>query len=238
MADPVAVSRAWGLEVLLDATDRSLPDLPSAPQWVRTYLPVLGRLWGDGLTKVHRPGLNEEILAWARSDPHSLLDAARYLADHGEPGNHPAAQRLFGQLTSGPNAKSVETRQFFLDRLLKARPQGLVEAVQILLAHPYEVIRVMTHYGYTDPQTIGGYLDRDLPGSRQTGSAATVRRGPPHPDVGNGSARVSRHRRRRGSVSHREAGISSRMTAAVGWLCSRWPRRCAMNRIAARPAAT
>ena len=50
-----------------------------------------------------------------------------------------------------------------LDRLLKARPQGLVEGVQILVDRTEDVVKVMTRYGYTDPETIGGYLDRDLP---------------------------------------------------------------------------
>ena len=34
--------------------------------------------------------------------------------------------------------------------------------MQILLAHPDEVVQVMKRYGYTDPEWIGGYLDRDL----------------------------------------------------------------------------
>ena len=60
----------------------------------------------------------------------------------------------------------MESRPFFLNRLLKARPEGLVEGVRILLAHPDAVTSVMTRYGYTDPDTIGGFLDRDLPAGR------------------------------------------------------------------------
>ena len=29
-------------------------------------------------------------------------------------------------------------------------------------AHADEIERVLSRYGYTDPRTIGGYLDRDL----------------------------------------------------------------------------
>ena len=47
--------------------------------------------------------------------------------------------------------------------MLAARPEALVEAVQILNAHRDEVVKIMTRYGYTDPLAIGGYLDRDLP---------------------------------------------------------------------------
>jgi hypothetical protein len=43
------------------------------------------------------------------------------------------------------------------------RPEALVEAIGMLNAHRDDVVRVMTRYGYIDPRTIGGYLDRDLP---------------------------------------------------------------------------
>jgi hypothetical protein len=163
VADPAAVSRAWGLEILLDAPDRSRPDPPAAPGWVRSYVPILSRLWGDGLKKVRRLRLNQDVLEWARADPDGLLAAARELAVHGGPGTDPAAGRLIELIVYDPVPKTVEMRQFFLDRLLKARPEGLVEAVQILLDHPAEVVAVMTRLGYTDPRLIGGYLDRNLP---------------------------------------------------------------------------
>src|SRR5207244_4185023 len=79
--DPVAVSRAWALFVLLDAPDRSRPDLAAAPAWIREVVPWLGRLWGEGLIKVRRLALNESVLAWSRSDPEGLLAAARHIAD-------------------------------------------------------------------------------------------------------------------------------------------------------------
>ena len=62
-----------------------------------------------------------------------------------------------------PIREPSRSRRFFLDRLLKARPEGLVEGVQILIDHPEAVVSVMTRYGYTDPDAIGGFLDRDLP---------------------------------------------------------------------------
>jgi hypothetical protein len=57
-----------------------------------------------------------------------------------------------------PQVRHELTRQVFA-----ARPEALVEAVQILNAHPDEVVAMMTRYGYTDPMRLGGYLDRDLP---------------------------------------------------------------------------
>lgn len=177
VADPIAVSRAWALQTLLDAADRSPPDPPAAPEWVRaidrflvppskvTHDPrtgaapsrenstsILGRFWGDGLTKIHRLTLNQDVLDWARKDPQGLLQAARYLADHKDAGKDPTAQRLVRLV---PRSS--------LDRLLRIRPEGLVEGVQILVDHTDDVMKVMTRYGYTDPATIGGFLDRDLP---------------------------------------------------------------------------
>ena len=163
VADPVAVSRTWALQVLLDATDKSDSDRPAAPPWVQRYLPPLARFWGDGLKKIHKLTLNQSVLGWARDDPVGLLAAARYLAARKQPQGNRDAERLVGLVVDDPAPKVVQTRQFFLDRLLKARPEALVEAVEILIRHTAEVVQVMTRYGYTDPQSIGGYLDRDLP---------------------------------------------------------------------------
>ena len=135
---------------------------------MQKYVPPLGRFWGDGLKKIHRLTLNQNILDWARSDPQGLLDAARYLAVRKKAEGDPRAQRLVGLIVDDPNPKVVQTRQFFLDRLLKGRPEALVEAVEILIRHTDEVVKVMTRYGYTDPQTIGGFLDRDLPDKPET----------------------------------------------------------------------
>ena len=57
-----------------------------------------------------------------------------------------------------------------------ARPEALVEAVQILNAHRDEVVVVMMRHGYTDPSTIGGYLDRDLPNSLIDGKLSDANR--------------------------------------------------------------
>jgi hypothetical protein len=129
---------------------------------VRTYAPILDRFWGDGLKKIHRLTLNQGILDWAQSDPRGFLEASRFLAAHKGPGDDPGARRLVGLITDDPSPQTIKTRTFFLDRLLKARPEGLVEAARILIQHTDEVVKVMTRYGYTDPRTIGGFLDRDL----------------------------------------------------------------------------
>jgi hypothetical protein len=156
------------LELLLDAPDRSRPDPPAAPDWVRNYFPFMGRFWGDGLTKIHKLTLNKEILDWAHIDPPGLLHAAETLANSKEPLKDIAALRLSHLITSDANQKGAEARRFFLERLLAARPDGLVEGTQILVKHRDDVVKVMTRQGYTDPLTIGGYLDRDLPDKTET----------------------------------------------------------------------
>jgi hypothetical protein len=160
VADPVAVSRAWALQLLLDAPDLSGDDPPTAPLWVRAWAPWLARFWGDGLTKARRLALNQTVLDWSRTDPDGLLLAARQIAAGRSPGEHTDAQRLM-ELMTGPNAKGPRAGR--TRTLLNARPKALVETIEILNAHREEIVKVMTRYGYTDPGTIGGYLDRDLP---------------------------------------------------------------------------
>ncbi len=144
VADPVAVSRAQALELLLDASD---PEPKKPP-------------------RINRLMVNQKTLDWARSDPDGFLAAARSVAGRRGAGDDSSARRLVDLLTSQPSRKSNQTRQFLLVRLLNARPEALVEAARILIDHPDAVVRVMTTYGYTDPETIGGDLDRDLPSGR------------------------------------------------------------------------
>jgi hypothetical protein len=167
VADPVAVSRAWALFVLLDAPDRSGDDPPAAPEWVGKYAPWLGRLWGDGLKKSHRLTLNQAVLDWSRSDSEGLLAAARLIAARQPMDQDERAGRLFALMTTETNPNGPKVRHDLTEQLLAARPQALVEAVEILNAHREEVEAIMTRYGYTDPKSVGGYLDRDhfVPGS-------------------------------------------------------------------------
>ena len=161
--DPVAVSRAWGLFVILGAVDRGRRTPPMAPRWVQRHAPWLGRLWGDGLIKVPVLDLNPTILEWSRSDPKGLLAAARRIAARQSIEDDESAQRLFALMTTEVNPKGNQVRHELTDLLLAARPEALVEAVQILNSHRDEVVNVMTGFGYTDPNRRGGYLDRDLP---------------------------------------------------------------------------
>jgi putative NADPH-quinone reductase len=108
--------------------------------------------------------VNQKTLDWARTDPLALLAAARWVAAHPGMKENKDAQRLVDLIASQGNRAATELRLSWLDRLLKARPEALVEAAQIVIDHADAVVRVMTTYGYTDPAMIGGYLDRDLPG--------------------------------------------------------------------------
>jgi hypothetical protein len=163
VADPVAVSRAWALFVLLDAADRSRPGPPEAPEWVQQHAPSLGRLWGDGLTRAHQLSLNQLVLEWSQSDPQGLLAAARGIASGRSIAGDQPARRLLDLITTESNPDGPRVRHDLTDQLLAARPEALVEAVQILNAHRDQVVQVMTRYAYTDPNRIGGFLDRELP---------------------------------------------------------------------------
>jgi 4-amino-4-deoxy-L-arabinose transferase-like glycosyltransferase len=163
VADPVAVSRAYALQILLDAPDRRGEEPPAAPRWVREHAPWLARLWGDGLKKASRLAVHPTILDWSHTDPEGLLAAAKCIAAKEPLERNKEAGRLMELLTTETNPDGKQVRHFTTEQLLRLRPEALVEAVQILNSHRDEIVQVMTRYGYTDPPTIGGYLDRALP---------------------------------------------------------------------------
>jgi len=159
VADPAAVSRALALWMLLD-TPEPLP-LPRAkvPSWVQHYVPWLARLWGQGLEQVPLHRLNESILAWARRDASSLREAAEAVAKNQVSDENDDARRLLVMFRRFDNPKEPGGR--FSERVLSARPQAIVEAVDILTKHPGAIRTVLSRQPYTDPALIGGYLDRD-----------------------------------------------------------------------------
>ena len=138
VADPVAVSRAWALQLLLDAADRSGDPPHAAPLWVRENAPLLGRFWGDGLKKARKLTLNRTILEWSRSDPDGLLAAARWIAARKPLSEDKNAQRLMDEILviSDPSPQNLAFRTELTQQLLDARPQALVEAIQILNCAP------------------------------------------------------------------------------------------------------
>ena len=165
--DPVAVSRAWGLFILLEPPELIRPSGLAAPKWITAYVPWLGRLWGDGLTTAPALAINQAMLDWSRSDPEGLLAGARHLAAGRPRKESEFAERLYAMITAGRSEQDRAMRQEFLKQLLGARAEGLVEAARILNGHRDEVIAVLSRYAYTDPKRMGGYLDRDLAESVQ-----------------------------------------------------------------------
>ncbi len=158
VADPVAVSRAWFLSLLTYAPDNRVPKIPLAPRWVHDYAPFLGRLWGEGLTLVRRPKPYTPLLEWAQDDPESLRDGAKILARDKTPGNNPSAQRLMAILSRTPKDRPG----MFTRLLLRVRPEALEEAIEIIITR-FEAIRtVLGRESYTDPNSIGGYVDEGI----------------------------------------------------------------------------
>jgi hypothetical protein len=163
VADPVAVSRAYALQILLDAPDRGGEDQPAAPRWVREHAPYLARLWGDGLKKASRLAVNQTILDWSRTDPDGLRAAAAHIAAKRPLEQNKDAERLMEICTAETPPNGPKIRHYIMDQLLHVRPKALVEAVKMLNSHREPIVRVLTRYGYTDSPTIGGYLDQELP---------------------------------------------------------------------------
>jgi 4-amino-4-deoxy-L-arabinose transferase-like glycosyltransferase len=195
VASPRAAARAVGLWLLTDDADRSEPDPPSSPDWVRRYVPFLGRLWGDGLEKVKRLATNEPLLKWARHEPESLRASARvlvawakqtegsvlsqrsreireWLAENGGrvPETIPKTFAKLEPFNAQPRVFELyatmvryDEKLPFSSDLLKKHPNEFLDAIQILCARPDEVRRVLQRYSYTDPDSIGGYLDSELP---------------------------------------------------------------------------
>jgi hypothetical protein len=160
VADPVAISRAWALHLLTHgrgATPEVAP--PAAPAWVRRLAPPLARLWGDGLTRVARPDVNEPVFQWAREDPAGLVAAADCIAAGQPVADRPDAARLLAILTRDDDPAAGRD---FSGMLLRNRPEALGEAARILNARPDAVRQVLTSPPYLDPERVGGPLDARL----------------------------------------------------------------------------
>ena len=112
------------------------------------------------------PAVNEPAFRWARDAPSGLAAAADAIVGGSVEG--PDAQALMDLMTRGGTQSSL------VATLLRNRPRALVEAVAILIARPDAVRAALLRPGYTDPATIGGDLDRDLPPAegRRPGPAA------------------------------------------------------------------
>ncbi len=150
---PEAVSRAWALQLLLDKESPKRPEPPAAPVWVRTYAPLLARLWGEGVTKAPPLAINEEVLSWGKEDPDSLVAAAQWVAQHGHGDGSAPARRLMDVLNRYPGRAAV---------LLQARPRALVEAVTIIISEPERLRNVVLRQGYSDLRRLGRSLDADM----------------------------------------------------------------------------
>ena len=129
---------------------------------MRQNVPWLARLWGDGLSRSRPLAISSRgsRLVALRSGGASCRRALhRGQAKPLE--NDSNAQRLMGLLTDEPNPKGL--RHYYTKSCCTPGPKAWSKQSRFLNAHPDEVERVLLRYGYTDPGTIGGYLDRDLP---------------------------------------------------------------------------
>ena len=163
---PATVARAWALDILTRG-DATPPPPARAPEWVRSsaVLRPLGRLWGEGVTPGPARTVDPLILAWARTDPNGLLEAAGAIARG--PGadldrTNPTAAKLRAFLDRRVGPQPDDRLDWRTAILLRVRPEALVEAAAILVARPDAVEAVLARAGFTDPDWVGGYLDRGL----------------------------------------------------------------------------
>ena len=135
VADPVAVSRAWALQLLLDAADLSPPTAEAAPRGCSRPCTLAGRFWGDDLKKAHRLTLNQAVLDWSRY--RSRGTARRRPQDRSQQIDRrgPRRQRLMELLTAETNPNGRRSAAIYWTSCSHARPQALVEAVQIINDH-------------------------------------------------------------------------------------------------------
>jgi hypothetical protein len=160
VAHPDTVARAWALQLLVDRpAPRTRVERPSAPlpHWLRPIAPWLGRFWGEGLTPLPPLGINEPLMAWARTDPQGLRAAARQIAEGASADVSPDVRRLIGHLTARDQPDGFPSRL-----VLDAHRTAIREAVEIVITRPEAVRAVLLRYPFTDPDSIGGYLDQDL----------------------------------------------------------------------------
>ncbi|WP_435020558.1 glycosyltransferase family 39 protein [Tundrisphaera sp. TA3] len=175
IASPKAVARAWALDLLTQNGPAPVQPVVLAPRFVRD-IPVLGRplsrLWGEGVAEAPPPRVDDAVLDWARSDVEGLRRAARALIDRTpiEPGSGAARLRSLLGLDGDPAGWRPQAQT-----LLRIDPEALLDAIQILHARPDAVRSVLLRPGYTDPSSLGGPLDRDLPAPVAEGPAQETR---------------------------------------------------------------
>ncbi|QDV35250.1 glycosyltransferase family 39 protein [Tautonia plasticadhaerens] len=144
---------ALALALQLLASDSKRPPKVEAPlpDWLRGAAPWVSRFWGEGLARPEEPAVNEPVFAWAATDPEGLRAAARALAGGREADSADAPALRSVLLRFGPA---------FYAQLRDHRPGAIVDAVELLIERPGDLRRVLTTPGYTEPDAIGGPLDR------------------------------------------------------------------------------
>ena len=164
VASPATVARAWALDILTRGPAIPSVPAPKAPNWVHASpaLHPLARFWGEGVTPGPPLAVDPSLLAWARTDPAGLVAASRAIATNPAADlsqTNPTAARLRRYLDRAVGTKSDDRLDWRTTILLRNRPAALVEATEILVTRPDAVEAVLLHPAYTEPSTVGGYLD-------------------------------------------------------------------------------
>jgi 4-amino-4-deoxy-L-arabinose transferase-like glycosyltransferase len=159
---PNTVARAWALDALTRGVGTR--EEPRAPRWVREspWLRPFARFWGEGLSLGPALAVDEGIFALARTDPNGLRESARAIASGKPIAPNSAAAKLRAYLDRRYGDERDDRLDWQTAYVLRTDPEALVEAVEILIARPDAVRAVLLRSGYTDEDSIGGFLDRDV----------------------------------------------------------------------------
>ena len=109
---------------------------PPPPSGCAATSPWLAWLWGEGVPKSKRLNIDKRALEWAHRDPEGLRSAARALASRPTVFDDNAARLLAIVKRHDPFERPG---QLDSERLLRGRPQALVEAIEILIARSGDV---------------------------------------------------------------------------------------------------
>ena len=122
VGDPVAVSRAYALKTLLDDADHERVRAAGRPLWVRTRVPWLARLWGDGLSSPSESPSTRTSSNGLAPIPRVCWPRARQIAAKQPIEKDSEAQRLMDLITDEARQKNVG--HYLMEQLLSQASPG------------------------------------------------------------------------------------------------------------------
>ena len=153
------MSRAWALQLLLDAPSGGHARTARRARVGARARPLARLVLGRRRPEVRSLNISGDRSTGPADDPDGLRRAARAVASRAASSRRDARRLLAILKRHDPIDPPGRLSS---DRLLRGRPDALVEAVEILISRPRDVATVLLRNGYTDEALIDGFLDRGL----------------------------------------------------------------------------